>query len=110
MVPIKGTYEIYEDGTFAGNMTHLGRFTGTLGVNEYVAANGDVLTYTITSENFQEVAFPIFKYTNEHQITGGTGRFKNATGSLTTKGTLNVWTLAGGGVNDGMISRPNSGK
>ena len=110
MVPIKGTFDMSEGGSYVGNLSHLGRFTGTLDVPVYHAANGDTLTFDPTSVIFEEIVFPIFRFSTVNQVTGGTGRFKNATGYIDLNGTINLVTLEGEGDLDGMISRPNSGK
>src|SRR5262245_14287919 len=84
-------------GTLAGNETLLGRFTGEVGylVNPVTyafegtltktAANGDRLDETVTGQLTPAGSFGAFT------ITGGTGRFRSATGGGTFVG---VWTDA----------------
>ena len=98
-LPFKGTYDGLEtvvtpsahhlDAT--GNATHLGRFTvtadwtlgptGGSGTSRWTAANGDEFSTSFTR---QGVAVPpIITFTETHTITGGTGRFANASGTFT---------------------------
>ena len=99
-LPFKGTYEGLEtvvtvpsnhhlDAT--GNATHLGRFTvtadwtigtgGGVGTSTWTAANGDEFSTTFTRHGV--VVPPIITFTEIHTITGGTGRFANASGTFT---------------------------
>ena len=100
-LPFKGTYEGLEtvdplvpshhhlDAT--GNATHLGRFTvtakwtlaptGNFGTSTWIAANGDELTTSFSRSGV--AAPPTITFTEHHAITGGTGRFANASGTFT---------------------------
>ena len=99
-LPFKGTYEGLEtvvtstehhhlDAT--GNATHLGRFTvtadwtigpaGGIGTSTWTAANGDELHTSFTRSGVP--APPTITFTEIHTITGGTGRFANASGTFT---------------------------
>ena len=78
--------------TASGNATHLGQFTLQVphivnfatangeGTFTFTAANGDRLTATFTGH--ADTTPPIFKIEETATITGGTGRFANATGSF----------------------------
>jgi hypothetical protein len=100
-LPFKGTYEGLEtvltvashhhlDAT--GNATHLGRFTvtadwtvttaGAIGTSStWTAANGDELFTRFTRHG--DFVPPTATFTETHTITGGTGRFADASGSFT---------------------------
>ena len=99
-VPFTGTYEGLETvGTppshhhldATGNATHLGRFTltadwtlaatGNFGTSTWTAANGDEFSTSFARRGV--VAPPTITFTETHTITGGTGRFANASGSFT---------------------------
>ena len=99
-LPFKGTYEGLETvGTVAshhhldatGNATHLGRFTvtadwtlaltGNFGTSTWTAANGDELSTSFARRGVVEP--PTITFTETHTITGGTGRFANASGTFT---------------------------
>lgn len=99
-LPFKGTYEGLETvGTVpshhhldaTGNATHLGRFTvtaawtigpaGGSGTSTWTAANGDELHTSFTRHGVP--APPTITFTETHTITGGSGRFANASGTFT---------------------------
>jgi len=99
-LPFKGTYEGLEtvltppshhhlDAT--GNATHLGLFTvtadwtlaatGNFGTSTWTAADGDELSTIFQRRGL--AAPSTITFTETHTITGGTGRFANASGSFT---------------------------
>ena len=100
-LPFKGTYEGLETVLTvpshhhldaAGNATHLGRFTvtadwtvTTAGAIEtsstWTAANGDEFFTRFTRGGV--FVPPTATFTETHTITGGTGRFANASGTFT---------------------------
>ena len=99
-LPFKGTYEGLETvGTVpshhhldaTGNATHLGRFTvtadwtitaaGGIGTSTWTAANGDEFSTRFTRNGV--FVPPTATFTETHTITGGTGRFANASGTFT---------------------------
>ena len=99
-LPFNGRYEGLETvGTVpsqhhldaTGNATHLGRFTATadwtlampagFGTSTWTAANGDELSTSFTRQAV--VTPPTITFTETHTITGGTGRFANASGTFT---------------------------
>jgi hypothetical protein len=97
-----------------GEATHLGRFTLTSdftvdtttgigsGTATWTAANGDQI-FT-TSAGLGVITFPIATITETHTITGGTGRFAEASGSIVIARTLNIPTLISSGSITGTIS------
>jgi len=116
MVPLKGSIGGDSSG-FSGNLTHLGRFDGEYnpgtGAAVYTAANGDKVTTQQISFEPQDCLDPldgcnVWTYVQILEITGGTGRFENATGSATVEGVFNFATIEFHGYLKGTISRPNS--
>jgi hypothetical protein len=108
-------FKTADSGT--GQATHLGRFTlsatenvnvGTKTVTEgfytLVAANGDTLTGTYRGDVLPDLT----GYVVSGPITGGTGRFAGATGSLVWHGRLDPVTFIFSDVIDGVISLPRS--
>jgi len=112
-VPLKGRFA-GAGADFSGNFTHIGNFQGVVDLEAstavWTAANGDTITNQTTSfELVEEVSPGVFRYEQTLVITGGTGRFANATGSATATGLINGVTGAYDGVLTGTISRPNGG-
>ena len=112
-VPLKGRFAGV-GADFSGNFTHIGKFQGVadLVANTAVwtAANGDTITNQTTSFDLvEEVSPDVFRYEQTLVITGGTGRFANATGSATATGLINRVTGVYDGKLTGVISRPNGG-
>ena len=74
-----------------GNATHLGLFTvtadwtlaptGNFGTSTWTAANGDEFSTSFTRSGV--AVPPTITFTETHTITGGTGRFANASGTFT---------------------------
>lgn len=112
-VPLKGRFA----GTgadFSGNFTHIGKFQGVADLVAstavWTAANGDTITNQTTAfDLIEEVTPGVFRYEQTLVITGGTGRFANATGSATATGLINGVTGAYDGVLVGAILWPNQG-
>ena len=85
----------------AGNLTHLGKTTffanenvsmaTWTGVEEvtFTAANGDKL-FAFFTNVINTVGFPLLLIEGEGYFTGGTGRFKNAEGTLHYHATFHV--------------------
>lgn len=110
-VPLKGRFAGV-GADFSGNFTHIGNFQGVVDLVAstavWTAANGDTIANQTTSFVLvEEVTSGVFRYEQSLVITGGTGRFANATGSATATGMINGVTGAYDGVLTGMISRPN---
>jgi hypothetical protein len=115
-VPLKGSLGGDSYG-FSGNFAHLGRFDGVFDPEtftaEWTAANGYILTVQTTSFVPEICLDPpdctVFTYVQVLIITGGTGRFDNATGNATVEGVFNFATGEFEGYLKGIISQPNSG-
>jgi len=112
-VPLKGRFA-GAGANFAGNFSHLGKVQGVVDATTFTAlwtaANGDTVTNQTTSFVVGEEVTPdVHRYEQSIVITGGTGRFANATGSATVTGLINVATGAYDGKLIGTISRPNRG-
>lgn len=126
---IHGTLEATESGTpqpgtpivvrrleGTGTASHLGRFTtvGVITLNlatasgtgtvTYTAANGDMLSGTATGQAVVGGGFATV--TETVTITGGTGRFAGATGTLTVVRRIVQATGVSTGTLDGAISIP----
>ncbi len=112
--PFKGTVSAVETGVTAlpnrfvdrhgtGTATYLGKYTehvtmqihvptlSSMGSATFTAANGDTLTATVVGQ-----AIPVppetLSIVERYTITGGTGRFADATGSFALESTLNRTT------------------
>jgi hypothetical protein len=97
------------DGT--GTATHLGQFTlsadftvimstgDATGTATWTAANGDQIRVSVVGHG-EIVEFPTVTITETHNITGGTGRFANASGMITIERSANILT----GVSTGSLS------
>jgi hypothetical protein len=135
-VPFKGGLE----GTYAGsgepplvsvhvevqgNASHLGRFTldsrhvvnfddfTGAGTAELTAANGDTLTTNLTGVATPQDTPGVFFIVETFTVTGGTGRFAEATGQFVVE----RWSLPSGPTNgttsgyfEGTLSLPRGGK
>jgi hypothetical protein len=125
-VPFKGMFEgndtvIPPTITTAatGTGTHVGHFsltdvvtlTSLTGTGHWIAANGDIIYTTFVAT---PVPGPVvFKITENHTITGGTGRFAGARGSFTVERTHIVEASPDGthvtfGSFDGSITSPGA--
>ena len=101
--------------TGTGNGTHLGRFTyaadltvdpithNGVGTVVWTAANGDQI-FASTAGHVVSVAFPIVSFEETQSITGGTGRFVDASGTIIVERTLDVTTHATTGSFDSAIN------
>jgi hypothetical protein len=124
---ISGTLETTESGVLipgtppmmlrqiegTGVASQLGRFTlegeltlnlataSGVGTGTYTAANGDMLTFTATGQAV--IASGIATVTESVTITGGTGRFEGATGSLVVVRRIVQATGVATGTIDGTI-------
>ena len=99
----------------SGTATHLGRFTivseftvtapplsTASGEATWTAANGDQISTTIAGQAV--ITFPVAAISETHTITGGNGRFANASGSIVVERSLNLQTLVSSGSLTGTIS------
>src|SRR4030095_3877283 len=103
-----------------GNATHLGRFTVEIphvvnatnrtstGTFEFTAANGDTLTAGFTGQA-NPTAPGVLSVAETATITGGTGRFADATGSFTVERVFYQLTGVTTGSLEGTISSPGAG-
>ena len=97
------------DGT--GTATHLGRFTlsadftvtratgNATGTATWTAANGDQIRVSVVGHG-DIVVFPTVTITETHTITGGTGRFADASGKITIERSADILT----GLSSGSLS------
>ena len=103
-----------------GNATHLGRFTVEIphvvnttnrtstGTYEFTAANGDTLTAGFTGQATL-TAPGVLSVVETATITGGTGRFADATGGFTVERLFNQVTGLTTGSFEGTIPSPGAG-
>src|SRR5215469_18056318 len=87
-----------------GNASHMGRFTGTaefvldacnltyVGSYVFTAANGDSISGPFVGSLTPTTVPGVFDNTESAFITGGTGRFANATGTFNLGGQINLNT------------------
>jgi hypothetical protein len=122
-LPFRGTLQaaetVADDGLHhlngVGEATHLGRFTLTSvftvtpppvstasGTATWTAANGDEIFTSTTGQAV--ITFPVAAIAETHTITGGTGRFADASGSLVVNRSLNLQTLVSSASLTGTIS------
>ena len=110
--------------TGTGNETHLGKVSFTIifdactlvlppggsaawiaqGRSTVTAANGDLIYSTFNMTQFVNGDFVL----NSFFITGGTGRFANASGEMSGSGWIDRPSLQGYFTFSGLITRPNS--
>jgi hypothetical protein len=106
-----------------GHATHLGRFTAVcphrvnvstvpstgVGTWTFTAANGDTLQADVTGQGTQ-VAPGLLHVVEMGTITGGTGRFADASGEFVMQRLLDQVNLTTIGFFNGRISRPGKAK
>ena len=104
----------------AGNATHLGRFTVEIphvvnptnrtstGTYEFTAANGDTLTAAFAGQSTL-TAPGVLSVVDTATITGGTGRFADATGIFTVERVFNQVTGVTTGSFEGTVLSPGVG-
>jgi hypothetical protein len=128
-LPFKGSLQAVEtyalnfptltvDAAGSGNATHLGRFTLNYHVTaqlspdgsgigsasaQFVAANGDSLFADGSGQATVTDTPNVDRIVETYTITGGTGRFTNASGSFTGERLVNLATGATSGTFDGNI-------
>jgi hypothetical protein len=108
--------------TGTGHSTKLGNYSGhyrecfdpatgavTSGTFTLTAANGDKVFGTFNGQARPTDDPTVVRYDDPGVITGGTGRFAHAGGSLTTSGLANLATGEYTGTITGSVSRPTSG-
>ncbi len=104
---------VNREGT--GTATHLGKFTETFraqvdvrtasatGTATFTAANGDTLTASVVGQGDPTTPPTARSIVEVYTITGGTGRFADATGIFTLKRTLDLTTGVSSGTFSGAI-------
>ena len=123
--PFKGTVNAVETGTVVpptrfldrtgtGTATYLGRYTervtmaidlptmSSTGAARFTAANGDVLLATVAGQATRTSPTTL-SIVEIYTITGGTGRFADATGSFTLNSTVDQVTGVSSGTFSGAI-------
>ena len=125
-LPFKGTLQSVE--TYAvtppimsvtangsGNATHFGQYAisyevevnletlSGVGSAQLVAANGDILYADMSGQATPTGTTDVFNVAEEFTITGGTGRFANASGSFTLNREVNITTGVTSGGFEGSI-------
>lgn len=126
---LKGSFEAVEtqqvvfptafiDATGVGNATHLGLFTYRLQAELYlptltasasatlIAANGDRIFGEGSGQGTPTGTPGIVSIVETYTITGGTGRFADATGNFTVERLINRATFASSGTISGNILLP----
>ena len=123
--PFKGTVNAVETGTVVGptrflvregtgTATYLGQYTEhitmqidlptrhSMGAATFTAASGDTLTATVDGQ--ATPASPgVLSIVEVYTVTGGTGRFADATGSFTLHSTVDTTTGVSSGTFSGAI-------
>ena len=112
VVPSPPTASLTRDGT--GTATYLGRYSehilmtinlptlSSTGTATFTSANGDTLTATVIGQATRTGPTTL-SIVEVYTITGGTGRFADATGSFTLESTLDQPTGASCGAFTGAI-------
>jgi hypothetical protein len=123
--PFKGTVNAVETGTVVfptrfldrtgtGNATHLGRYTehvvmqinlptmSSMGAATFTAANGDTLTASVVGQATR-TGPTMLSIVEVYTITGGTGRFVDATGTFTLKSSVDQVTGVSSGTFSGAV-------
>jgi hypothetical protein len=110
--------EVVIGGT--GRATQLGAYTYTAtecfdaasgafaGSATLTAANGDAMTGTYQGQVSGTDDPNVIAYEEELELTGGTGRFAGAAGTLQVAGVANLLTLKYSQTLTGTVSRPNA--
>ena len=125
-VPFRGSLEAVEThevdfpmllatGSGTGNATHLGRFTMDfvahvdllsqigIGTAHFITANGDSLFTDVIGQGNPTGDPDVVRVVELYTITGGTGRFADATGSFTIERVADLVTGFSDGSFDGTI-------
>ena len=131
-VPFRGSFQgvdiadvqfpkLFVDGSGSGNATHLGRFTlayelevdlltlpiESFGSSVFTAANGDSLFTDIIGLG-TPTEVDVVSVVEVHTITGGTGRFADATGNFIRTYFLDLVTGVTSGSFEGTIVLPEA--
>ena len=111
-VEIEGTGNATQLGEFTLSIPHLvDRSTGVIvGSYEFTAANGDTLTADLVGQSTPSGVPGVVFVVETATITGGTGRFANATGSFTSERLVDMTTGTITGFFEGTISSRGGSK
>jgi hypothetical protein len=109
-VVISGTGRATQLGAYTYSATECfdvasGAFAGSATLT---AANGDTMTGTYQGQVSGTDDPNVIAYEEELELTGGTGRFAGARGSLRVAGVANLLTLEYGQTLTGTVSRPDA--
>jgi hypothetical protein len=112
IVDVTGTGHSTQLGTYHGHYREClvpatGAVTG--GSFTLTAANGDTVFGTFSGQAFPTANPHVVNYEDPGVITGGTGRFSAASGTMTTHGLANLATGDYTGTITGSLSNPASG-
>ena len=125
--PFKGTVNAVETGQVVfptrfldregtGTATYLGKYTehvvmqiniptmSSTGAATFTAANGDTLTASVVGQATR-TGPTVLSIVEVYTVTGGTGRFADATGTFTLKSTVDQTTGVSSGTFSGAIDR-----
>lgn len=128
-LPFKGTFQAVETyvvnppimsvtANGSGNATQLGQYAisyevevnletvAGVGSAQLIAANGDILYANMSGQATPTGTTDVFNVVEEFTITGGTGRFANASGSFTLHRVVNITTGVTSGTMNGTIVIP----
>ena len=128
-IPLKGTVNAVETGVTifpirsitregGGTASYLGKYTeqvvlqinlvtrSSTGTATFTAANGDTLTTTVVGQATLTTTPGVISVVEVYTITGGTGRFANATGTFTLESTAIQATGVSSGTFSGVIDSP----
>jgi hypothetical protein len=109
---------LFANGSGSGNATHLGRFTFSYEVvvdlrtfsgpasAHFVAANGDIVFAEGSGQSYATETSDVRRVVETYTITGGTGRFADASGSFTVERLVNRTTGSTAGLFYGNILMP----
>ena len=109
---------LFANGSGSGKATHLGRFTFSYEVvvdlrtfsgpasAHFVAANGDSVFAAGSGQSYATETPDVRRVVETYTITGGTGRFADASGSFTVERLVNRTTGATAGLFYGNILMP----
>ena len=112
VVPSPPTASLTRDGT--GTATYLGKYTehivmtihlptlSSTGTATFTAANGDTLTATVLGQATRTGPTTL-SIREDYTVTGGTGRFADASGNFTLRSTVDQTTGVSSGTFSGFI-------
>jgi hypothetical protein len=107
-----GTGNATQLGSFTVDIPHIVDLTTGIGIGifTFTAANGDTLTAGFTGQGTPTTDPLVVSIVETATITGGTGRFADATGSFIVTRSFSFATNLTTGSIEGTISSPGAGK